>query len=72
MVERERKEKLIIDCFKYNKKWWFNQKFNKIIIDCINCDGTYIGQTKQYLSVPICTHTYKDRVENYVLHVQDI
>ena len=33
-------------------------------IDCLNCDGTYIGQTKQYLKSRIYEHEYSIRTKN--------
>ena len=33
-------------------------------IDCLNCDGTYIGQTKQYLKSRIYEYEYSIRTKN--------
>ena len=33
-------------------------------IDCIDCDGTYIGQAKQYLQSKTFGHKYSIRTEN--------
>ena len=37
-------------------------------IDCLNCDGTYIGQTKQYLKSRIYEHEYS--IERKIPNVQ--
>ena len=33
-------------------------------MDCLNCDGTYIEQTKQYLKSRIYEHEYSIRTKN--------